>query len=188
MKVVDHLVIGSGPSGAITAKLLFESGFEVEMIESGENFSQVKMNPFSNDEMLSQYWAKGMTVMLGWPKINYVAGRCLGGGSEVNSGFYHRTPKTILDFWDKKFQLETSSLDEHFDSIERSLNVGLMPKEKIPQASRNFFMGPNLWDGIVKKYPECSNIQSLVQKNSPCPEPFSTKIFNQKLKFIQEQR
>ena len=40
--------------------------------------------------MRRQYRNGGLTVALGRPPIAYTEGRCAGGGSEVNSGLYHR--------------------------------------------------------------------------------------------------
>ena len=40
--------------------------------------------------MRRQYRNGGLTVALGRPSIAYTEGRCAGGGSEVNSGLYHR--------------------------------------------------------------------------------------------------
>ena len=56
--------------------------------------------------MVQKYRNGGQTVALGANKIAYVEGRCVGGGSEINSGLYHRTPPEILETWRKEFQVE----------------------------------------------------------------------------------
>ena len=45
--------------------------------------------------MVQKYRNGGQTVALGRNKIAYVEGRCVGGGSEINSGLYHRTPPEV---------------------------------------------------------------------------------------------
>ena len=50
--------------------------------------------------MLTKYKNAGLTAMLGSPVVNYAEGSCVGGGSEVNSGLYHRLPADILDEWE----------------------------------------------------------------------------------------
>jgi choline dehydrogenase-like flavoprotein len=67
---------------------------------------------------------------MGNPKIAYAEGRCVGGGSEVNSGLYHRTPDEVLDAWRRDFALDGASPDDlapHFAACERELGVGLLP-------------------------------------------------------------
>jgi len=92
-------VVGSGPGGAITACLLAEAGRDVLLIEEGPNLGLESCLPFSIDEMAQKYRNGGLTSTLGRVKVQYVEGRCVGGGSEINSGLYHRTPLDILEKW-----------------------------------------------------------------------------------------
>ena len=126
----EFVVIGSGPGGAITACLLAEAGRDVLLIEEGAHLSLNSCAPFSTDEMLQKYRNGGQTVAVGKNKINYVEGRCVGGGSEINSGLYHRTPPDILERWRKEFQVEALSemdLLPHFETCERDVSVSLLP-------------------------------------------------------------
>ena len=88
----EIVVIGSGPGGAITACLLAEAGRDVLLVEEGANLPLTSCEPFSMEEMVQKYRNGGQTVALGKNTISYVEGRCVGGGSEINSGLYHRTP------------------------------------------------------------------------------------------------
>lgn len=124
------VVIGSGPGGAITAALLAEAGREVLLVEEGPSYRLESCLPFSKEEMLQKYRNGGQTVALGKNKIAYVEGRCVGGGSEINSGLYHRTPPDILERWRKEFAVEALSeadLRPHFEVCERDVSVSLMP-------------------------------------------------------------
>src|SRR5205823_3667788 len=61
--------------------------------------------------------------------------RCVGGGSEINSGLYHRTPPDVLERWRKDFQvagLNESDLTPHFEACERDLSVSLLPGDAPP--------------------------------------------------------
>lgn len=123
-------VVGSGPGGAITACLLAEAGRDVLLIEEGPYFTQESCAPFSREEMLQKYRNGGQTVALGKNKVAYVEGRCVGGGSEINSGLYHRVPPEILEDWRKEFEVEGLDVKEmvpHFEACERDLCVSLLP-------------------------------------------------------------
>jgi choline dehydrogenase-like flavoprotein len=139
----EIVVVGSGPGGAITACLLAEAGRDVLLIEEGQFLSLESCAPFSRDEMEQKYRNGGQTVALGRNKIAYVEGRCVGGGSEINSGLYHRTPPDILERWRKEFQVEAlseSELNSHFEICERDLSVSFLTGEA-PAASLKLHQG-----------------------------------------------
>ena len=123
-------VVGSGPGGAITACLLAEAGRDVLLIEEGPFYSLNSCAPFSLEEMVRKYRNGGQTVALGRNKIAYVEGRCVGGGSEINSGLYHRTPPEVLERWRKEFAVEglaESDLEPHFLACEQDVSVSPLP-------------------------------------------------------------
>jgi choline dehydrogenase-like flavoprotein len=135
--VGEVVVIGSGPGGAITACLLAEAGLNVLLIEEGAYFPLDSCQPFSQEEMVQKYRNGGITTAIGNPKIQYVEGRCVGGGSEINSGLYHRTPSTVLEEWEKDFEVEALSeadLLPHFQFCEQAVNVCKLPGQA-PAAS-----------------------------------------------------
>jgi choline dehydrogenase-like flavoprotein len=126
----EVVVVGSGPGGAITACLLAEAGRQVLLVEEGPFYPLNSCAPFSKEEMLQKYRNGGQTVALGRNKISYVEGRCVGGGSEINSALYHRTPPEMLERWRKEFQVEALSESEmrpHFEACEHDVSVSLLP-------------------------------------------------------------
>jgi choline dehydrogenase-like flavoprotein len=129
-------VLGSGPGGAITAALLAERGFDVVLLEEGGNRPLESCEPFSVGEMIQKYRNGGLTPAFGRPKVAYVEGCTAGGGSEINSGLYHRTPPEILEHWRKKFALDAGDAEmlSHFEACERDVSVGLSPGV-LPKAS-----------------------------------------------------
>ncbi len=124
---VQIAVIGSGPGGALTACLLAEAGRDVLLLEEAPAF--VPSPPFSVEEMTRHYRHGGVSAALGRPPVAYVEGRCVGGGSEINSGLFHRTPPEILEEWRKEFRLDAATpadLAPHFEACERELGVSLL--------------------------------------------------------------
>jgi choline dehydrogenase-like flavoprotein len=69
-----------------------------------------------------------MTPILGHVPIGYVEGMCVGGSTEINSGFWHRTPAEVLLRWHAQFDLDGASTEElapHFQWAEDQLGVSL---------------------------------------------------------------
>jgi choline dehydrogenase-like flavoprotein len=136
-------VIGSGPGGSISACLLAEAGRDTVLIEEGEFLALESCPPFSLSEMEQKYRNGGLTVALGRTKIAYVEGRCVGGGSEINSGLYHRTPADILESWRSEFEVDglaESELLPHFEACERDVSVSPLPGGA-PIASQKLYNG-----------------------------------------------
>lgn len=131
----EIVVIGSGPGGAVTACLLAEAGRDIVILEEGPYHPLESCTPFSSGEMLQKYRNGGVTVALGRPKVAYAEGRCVGGGSEINSGLYHRTPPDVLDEWRRDFAVDAlteADLRPQFEANERDLGVCLSPGAPAP--------------------------------------------------------
>ena len=123
----DVVVIGSGPGGATTASKLANAGLDVLLLEEGPFLPLSSCRPFSRDEMVQKYRSGGLTFAAGRPKVVYAEGRCVGGGSEINSSLFHRTPPEILEQWSREFRVERLKADDlapYFAACEEALNVG----------------------------------------------------------------
>ena len=153
----DVVVIGSGPGGATTAHLLAEHGKDVMILEEGPDLPLESCSPFSVDEMRQKYRAGGLNVTLGGVKVTFVEGCCAGGGSEVNSALYHRTPAEILDDWGRTFGVRNtaeSDLLPHFQYCEEALRVGLTPG-LTPLSSRKLHEGAQHLAWRSAEVPRC---------------------------------
>ncbi|NEQ37995.1 MAG: GMC family oxidoreductase [Okeania sp. SIO3I5] len=123
-------IVGSGPGGAVTAATLSKAGLDVLLIEEGPYLPLESCAPFSQQEMVQKYRNRGLTVAFGAPKIQYIEGRCVGGGSEVNSGLYHRTPSDVLAHWREKFQVQNltqAELEPHYEACENAVSISYLP-------------------------------------------------------------
>lgn len=139
----EIVVVGSGPGGAVTAMLCAKAGKSVLLVEEGPNLSLHWPAHFSRDEILHKYRNAGVNVALGPTHIAYAEGRCVGGGSEVNRGLYHRTPSYVLDSWRDEFDARHLSLDEllpHFMECEKIAQVEYLPCEA-SMISRRLYEG-----------------------------------------------
>lgn len=126
----EVLVIGSGPGGALTACLAAEAGRDVTIIEEGPWVDADGCEPFSLDEMRSKHRNGGLNVALGRPAIAYTEGRCVGGGSEVNSGLYHPVPFDLLDEWSRRWDISDCAehdMRPHVERVETMLGISMLP-------------------------------------------------------------
>lgn len=138
----EVLVVGSGPGGSVTAWTLSSHGKDVLLIEEGAHRKLDSCRPFGIDEMLQKYRAAGLNPALGTPSIPFVEGCCVGGGSEINSGMYHRTPSDALDRWSERYRvryLSEADLRPHFEACESALGVRLNPGKPLPAAAKMKF-------------------------------------------------
>ena len=126
MESTDFLIIGSGPGGALTAWELKKNKKNVLLIESGSYHNLDSCKPFSTLEMEQKYKYGGLNPTFNNPKISYVEGNCAGGGSEINSGFYHRTPRDVIDNWAKTFNIENFSYSDLFRSVMCGVLYGII--------------------------------------------------------------
>ncbi len=101
----DVVVVGSGAGGAVTALELARAGVDVLVLEEGERHELADYGKSPPEGMRRLYRRRGMTPITGRVPIGYVEGRCLGGSTEINSGFWHRTPREALARWSARFAL-----------------------------------------------------------------------------------
>ena len=156
------IIVGSGPGACVPANIFAEKGLNVLIIQKGTNYSLSDFDSFGCDEINKKYKNAGMTVAYGKTLINYAEGSCVGGGSEVNSGLYHRIPDSILTKWEQKnkFTFDKSFLNESYADIEKLINVSLMHKSNDQRASLK------LKEGCDNLNWECSEIPRWYKYNA----------------------
>lgn len=135
---VEIAVIGSGPGGAVVAATLAQAGRDVLLIEEGQNLPQESAAAFSYAEMKQKYRSGGITAALGKPNVAYAEGSVVGGGSEVNSGLYHRTPEHIIEDWSRDYGVAdfyASGMAHYFEECEAVMQPAGYPND-LPEASQ----------------------------------------------------
>lgn len=122
----DAVVVGAGVGGSITAATLAGRGRSVLVLEEGPWPSAATGGDYTLEQMRSLYRDQGLSVALGRPPIAYAEARCVGGGSEVNSGLYHRPPRGLVDDWARRrgiADLSGAQLAGYAERIEAALPV-----------------------------------------------------------------
>lgn len=165
----DVLVIGSGAGGSVTALELASRGREVLVLEEGEEFSASMYGRTPPEGMRALYRRRGMVPITGRTPIGYVEGCCVGGSTEINSGFWHRTPREILLRWKSQFDLADSSPDElreHFEWAEEQIGLAPYPGPH-PNSTRVFERGIQTmgWSSeeVPRSAPGCESHNTCAQ-------------------------
>jgi choline dehydrogenase-like flavoprotein len=127
----DILIIGSGPAGSLSGyEILKKKKLKVIILEQGKQKRDF-VKPYSSDEMDIGYYKSGLTPAFGRGNIVYAIANCVGGGSEINSGFFFNFPKHLLNSWKKKISfLNYYELNKNINNIKKNLNIVLDKKNE----------------------------------------------------------
>jgi choline dehydrogenase-like flavoprotein len=170
---VQVLVVGSGAGGAVTALELASAGLDVCILEKGRRRSLAEYGRGSVEAMRTIYKRRGMSPILGRVPMGYVEGCCVGGSTEINSGFWHRTPREVLLRWQAQFDLAHASVDEltpHFEAAEKALGVTLYGKAR-PRSTEVFKRGIDAMGWAAQEVPRAApGCESTNQCAAGCPK------------------
>ena len=170
---VQVLIIGSGAGGAVSALELASRGFDVLVLEEGGRYGLDQYGKKPTEAMKRLYRRGGMTPILGSVPIGFVEGCCVGGSTEINSGFWHRTPPEILMRWKAQFDLAQTSPEElapHFEWAEDLVHVS-PAKKPWPRSTELFARGIDAMGWSRQEVPrmalDCVNTNTCA---SGCPK------------------
>tara|TARA_B100000787_G_scaffold116500_1_gene86995 strand:+ start:3071 stop:4843 length:1773 start_codon:yes stop_codon:yes gene_type:complete len=128
----ENIVVGSGPSGSITASALLDNNKDVLLIEKGNSIDHFKLKHPGN-ELLTKWKNGGLASSIGSSQIQYASAECFGGGSEINSGLYHEPNEEFLVNWRDKFktlELEYKDLSPFISETKKVTNVSYLENSK----------------------------------------------------------
>jgi choline dehydrogenase-like flavoprotein len=123
----DVAVIGSGPGGSVTAWRLAEAERSVVVLEEGPDTRTQRRPQFTLAQLEHWYRSGGLQAAIGAPAVAFAEGRCVGGGSEINSGLYHRLPEEVAERWRDEFRIDEfdpTELEQHAKAIEATVAIG----------------------------------------------------------------
>lgn len=124
----DEIIIGSGPGGAIAAFYAATAGRRVAIVEAGRAASSSASH--SSDQLLADFRDAGQELILGRSIVPFAQGQVVGGGSEVNSGLYHRLPTHLRARWFAALGVEAEEWEDAEREVER-----LVPIERQSRSS-----------------------------------------------------
>lgn len=133
----DAIVIGSGAGGSTAAATLVERGFDTLMLEEGLDLPHEKVPQTSTESMLQMWRSAGLTPAMGRTPVAYAEGRCVGGGTEINSAIFQHAPPQILDKWAREINdFAVDDLAPYYAWAENVVNVSMHDGELGPPSSR----------------------------------------------------
>ncbi|MBI3723750.1 GMC family oxidoreductase [bacterium] len=142
----DACVIGSGAAGGVVAKELAEAGLSVVVLEEGGWFDKDDYGHFPPSETFRRVYRDGGTTIalggIGSPSIALPLGRAVGGSTVVNGGVCFRTPRDVLEDWQRAgLPYDLDEIDHAFERVEDVLEVRPMREEVLGGNSRAFREG-----------------------------------------------
>ena len=127
----EALILGSGAGGSVIAETLTKSGLDVLMIEEGPHINPEK-SPMTATESFSHQWRSGgLNAAIGNPIISYAEGRCVGGGTEINSAIMQKLPEPLIEQWAIKYQIDQFGVNEinaYFNKALNRVNASYTPQ------------------------------------------------------------
>ena len=152
------VVVGSGAGGGISAAFLAEAGYDVVLLEEGDDIDTTSVQSNSTEALSTLYRNGGLTPILGNLSMAYVEGCCVGGSTEVNSGFWHRLPPDSYYRWRADYLLDAftpEAMDDRFARIEEDLSVSRSGVENESHGSRVFRRGIEELGWRYEEVPRC---------------------------------
>ena len=135
-KHYKFIVLGSGPSGAVTAlELVKKYPGKVLIIEKGNSYN-IPSTKHPGDEFIKKWYRGGINSTYFPDMVAYSSGSCFGGGSEINSGLYHAPDQDFLERWTNEFgtiDLEAGSMETYIKKVNSLTNLAPNNHDKFTQ-------------------------------------------------------
>ncbi|MPY72164.1 MAG: FAD-dependent oxidoreductase [Alphaproteobacteria bacterium] len=132
-------VIGSGAGGAVAAERLVRAGRDVVLLEEGP-YVPAAAAPASITESMRLMWRSGgLSAALGDPPVAFAEGRCVGGGTEINSAIMQRAPEALLDAWRDRYAIEgfgAAALGPFYGEVLGAVGASATPGPPGPPTDR----------------------------------------------------
>ena len=121
----DIVIVGTGAGGGTAAEQLVQAGYNVIMLEAGSLRSS---DDFDLEERTAypNLYQQSAAMKTSDSAIGIFQGRSVGGSTTVNWTTSIRTPEPTLEYWNQKYGVQSSSIDDltpWFEKAEERLNI-----------------------------------------------------------------
>jgi choline dehydrogenase-like flavoprotein len=131
----DALVIGSGAGGSCVADVFTAAGLDVLMVEEGPSVPAEAAASRATEAFPRSWRGGGLTAALGSPPIAYAEGRCVGGGTEINSAIFEEVAPDLLDLWGTRYEIadfSAATLAPFYSRAAAVVNASITPEPAGP--------------------------------------------------------
>jgi len=118
----DVIIVGSGPSGLISACAARKAGKEVLVIERGLPYINIGIEHTVKKSSIFLH-EQGLTPVLSNRPTFISEASVFGGGGAVNSGLYQRLPDKVLLVWLKHFNIQLNEWIDAQEFIETKFSI-----------------------------------------------------------------
>lgn len=163
------IVIGSGPSGSITSLELQKNFANTLLIEQGSHYN-ISKKKHPGDEFIKKWDNAGILTTIFPNEINFSSGKCLGGGSEINSGLYHFPKKEFFNLWKKNNgikKLDLNFLNKINKDLLKNIPVNKIIGKNFNNSFKEFCKGSKKANANANNIPRLAEIRNgIFKKNS----------------------
>ena len=125
----DLVIVGSGAAGGLLAERLSplcRQGARIALLEAGPFYTRDHFNQ-REDEMSKLFFKRGAFYVRDG-SLSVAMGRCVGGSTTVYTAVTFRTPRSVLEVWQRHHGVE-------------DLDSAVMPEERVNENNRLFRAG-----------------------------------------------
>ena len=125
---LNHIVIGSGPTGLLVHSELKKAGYRGLVLERGKKINSTINDIYTKEQLKNGYLYSGLNILWGNPLTLLSEGSCVGGGSTLNSSLHHRAPNFIWEKWRSKYDLrgfDEERVEKIYSEIENLFDLNL---------------------------------------------------------------
>jgi hypothetical protein len=156
-KNVDVVIIGSGPGAAMAALSFSKNRENVLVIERGTESITPNIYQHSLAHVRSDFYSAGQEAIISTTPAIFAQANVLGGGSEVNSGLYHRTPSTVASCYLKEWNIDKIEWEDAQNYVENILDCSTQDVNRAFSAIASGAQKLNLEHAVIPRWRTYSN-------------------------------
>jgi hypothetical protein len=147
----DEVIVGSGPGAGVASSFANSAGRNYLVIERGDYVSP-STEPHGVQQMHESFAFGGQEIVITLPPTPFAQANAFGGGSEINSGLYHKLPSKTKAKWLSATGLSSDVYQKAEELVSEKLMISSQTKQDlgIYEQSPLIEVGNTLkWEGGV---------------------------------------